>query len=82
MTNTDIIVKQFEELIRSDEQGRSYFPVGVTKAFLTTALNTQRGEIRRIIKKSRTVDETFGIGMKEEQARMQILVDMDVESLQ
>ena len=29
-----------------------------------------------IIKESRTVEETFGIGIKEEQARMQVIVDI------
>ena len=48
------------------------------KSFLSTALEKQQKDIEQIIEKSRTVDEKFGIGVREETARQQILVDLSL----
>lgn len=38
----------------------------------------ERTALREVIKKSRTSEETFGVGIREETARNQILVDIEL----
>ena len=47
-----------------------------TNSDIKDALQRQRAAIGEMVKNSRTIDEPFGIGTKEETARQQVLVDI------
>lgn len=41
-------------------------------------ITVRDAELGEVIRNSRTVEETFGIGVREETARMQVLVDLKI----
>ena len=46
------------------------------KSFISSLLAKQQEEFVKIVKNSRTVDEHFGLGIKEETARNQVIADI------
>lgn len=62
--------ERVEEIILAENEEIKIIKEQVRKA--------ERTALREVIKKSRTSEETFGVGIREETARNQILVDIEL----
>jgi hypothetical protein len=56
--------------------------IDFVKSLLSTLTDSTLREVEEIVKNSRTVDETYGVGQKEHTARMQVLADLAVKRLE
>lgn len=67
--------KRDAKLAALDESGKEVVRKEIQKA-REEGRQLEQERIVGIVKKSRTIDETYGIGVKEEQARSQVVADI------